>query len=226
MLEKIRKIGLRYYRKARYNEIDGDDEQATQNYLKAIEVWERVLQEFSPSGITPRIYFVSAVVYGQELHQHIKGIECFQHIVDNYPDHQHADRAQYTIGEYYERAGRDDESISQEQADVLAEQAYNAVRENYPDSTIAPIALLRVGNLRFRGEKWAEAALYFEQFLGEYPEHEKLLYVLYKLGTVYEKLGYDDLAIWVYEAFTGLADPDDSRLGTVEARLNLLEEQN
>ena len=226
MPEKIRKTGLRYYRKARYSEADGDNEQAKQNYLKAIDVWERALQEFSPSGIMPRIYFVSAVVYGQELHQHIKGIECFQHLVDNYPDHQHADRAQYTIGEYYERAGRDDESISQEQADVLAEQAYNAVRENYPDSTIAPIALLRVGNLHFRGEKWGEAALYFEQFLDVYPEHEKLLYVLYKLGTVYERLGYDELAIGVYAVFIELAEPGDSRLETVEARLNILEDKN
>ena len=98
----------------------------------------------------------------------------------------------------------------------MAEQAYNAVRENYPESTTAPIALLRAGNLHFRGEQWVEAALYFGQFLDEYPEHEKLLYALYKLGTVYEKLGDDDLAIGFYAVFTELADPDDSRLETVE----------
>ena len=109
---------------------------------------------------------------------------------------------------------------------MLAEQAYNAVRENYPASTIAPIALLRVGNLRFRGEQWAEAALYFEQFLDEYPEHEKRLYVLYRLGTVYERLGYDELAIGVYAVFIELAEPGDSWLETVKARLNILEGQN
>ena len=108
----------------------------------------------------------------------------------------------------------------------MAEQAYYDVRENYPASTTAPIALLRAGNLHFRGEQWDEAALYFGQFLDEYPEHEKLLYALYKLGTVYEKLGDDALAMGFYVLFAELADPDDSRLETVEARLNLLEGQN
>jgi len=69
--ETVIEIGLKYYSKAHYSEADGNDERAAQYYLKAIAVWERVLAEFPPSAsYTPRAYYISAVVYSQELRRY------------------------------------------------------------------------------------------------------------------------------------------------------------
>ncbi len=219
-------VGEQYYNDGFRRENEGRATGTENHFIKAITVWERIITELPPNATyTLRAYIYAAACY-RRLGKYEKAIEYYQKVVDSWPEHEYADYAQYFIGEYYEKSGNDDGPLSQEQANLLAEQAYKAVHEKYPGSTTAPIALLRLGRLHFRAAQWAEAASYFEQFLDAYPDHENVPRALYRLGSVYEKLGQVELAIQAYERFMDMADPNDCRLKTVQAKLEELEGQN
>ena len=224
--ETVIEIGLKYYSKAHYSEADGNDERAAQYYLKAIAVWERVLAEFPPSAsYTPWAYYISAVVYSQELRRYAEGIACYSAVVDNWPNYEYAWHAQYFIGKYYEKL-RDAGGISAEEANPLIEQAYQAVVENYPDSRSAPRALLILAGSALRTAQWSQAAAYLEQFLDKYPDNPRVPDVLYDLARAYEQMGQLEPASNVYQRFMDMANPNDPRVETVQAKLNELEGRN
>jgi len=222
--EAIFSVGEEYYSKARSLENEGLDEQAKGYYREALAVWERIIQELSASAAyTPRAYYCSAVVHSQELNEYNKGIEYYQHIVDNWPDYQYAWHAQYFVGMYYERLLKSG-GITESEANPKIEQAYKAVIEKYPDSKSAPHAAIKLARLNFNRAQWADAAMYFELFLQRLPQ--KLGSVVLPLGRAYEEMGELDSAAEVYSEFIKTADPNEPHIEAVKARLEELGGQN
>jgi len=182
--EAVFLVGHGYYTKARLKEKDGLDDKAKEYYRKAITVWERITHELPPSTTTPEAYYVSAVVYSQELGDYQKGIDYYQQVVDNWPDYQFAWHAQFFVGMYYEKL-RNSGRLSESEADPKIEQAYKAVVEKYPDSKSVPYSALKLGYLNLKKGQRVEAAMYYELFLA-------------------------------------IADPGDTRIKNVKARLEQL----
>jgi outer membrane protein assembly factor BamD (BamD/ComL family) len=89
--------------KARLTNLEGDIEGGKVFYRKAIEVWERLIREFPGSEVIPSIYYSSAVCYAQELGEYQKGIDCFQKVVNNWPNCEYAQQAQLLIVEYHNK---------------------------------------------------------------------------------------------------------------------------
>jgi tetratricopeptide (TPR) repeat protein len=163
--EAILYVGHGYYTKARLKEKDGLNDEAKQYYRKAIAVWERIITELPPStGTSPEAYYVSAVVYSQELGDYSKGIDYYQQVVDNWPDYTFAWHAQYFAGMYYEKL-RNSGGIADSEANPKIEQAYKSVVEKYPDSRSAPSAALKLARMNFESGRRAEAVMYYELFL-------------------------------------------------------------
>jgi len=183
--EAILYVGHGFYTKARLKEKDGLDVEAKEYYLKAVTVWERVITDLPPSaGTSPEAYYVSAVVYSQELGDYLKGIDYYQQVVDNWPDYTFAWHAQYFVGMYYEKL-RNSGGIVDSEANPKIEQAYKSVVEKYPDCKTVPKAALKLGYLNLKRGQRAEAVMY-------------------------------------YEIFLATANPNDSRIESVEARLEQL----
>jgi len=163
--EAILYVGHGYYTKARLKEKDGLDDEAKEYYRKAITVWERVITDLPPStGTSPEAYYVSAVVYSQELGDYLKGIDYYQKVVDSWPDYTFAWHAQFFVGKYYEKL-RNSGVIPESEANSKIEQAYKAVVENYPDSKSVPNAALRLARINFERGQRVEAVMYYEIFL-------------------------------------------------------------
>ena len=219
-------IGEKYYNKAFEKKNEGLDEQAKDCFRKTIAVWERTITELPPSAAyTPRFYYITAVIYSQELGQYAKGIEYYQHIVDNWPDYQYAWHAQFFIGMYYERL-RNSGGISESEANPKIEEAYQAVVEKYPGSKSAKDACLKLGQMSFKIGQWVEAAVYFELFLEKAPDDPRAHRVMYDLGRAYEKMGQLELAAQVYKEFINTAEPNAPLVERIKSRLEELEGAN
>lgn len=222
----IFRIADEYYNTAIRHKKEGRNNQADEFYRKAIAVWEKIIQYLRLSAeYTPRAYWCSAVVYSQELREYAKGIQYYQHIVDNWPKYRYAWHAQFLVGTYYERL-RDSAGLPESEANPKIGQAYKSVIENYPDSDSAPIAALNLATMYFRSAQWADAAHYFEVFVqidnGRAPNHV-LINALYDLGKTYERMGNLDMAVEMYNIFIEIADPNDTRMRTAQGELEKFE---
>ena len=146
----------------------------------------------------------------------------YQHIVDNWPESDHAGDAQSSIAAYYERL-RNSGSLPPSQANPKIEVAYRQVVERYPNSASVNHALLELGRLHFATGKWANAAYYLSLFLEKQHANQaecRLLYPL--LGKAYENSGQLDKAQQVYRQFIGISDPTDPRGKAVKMWLKRL----
>jgi TolA-binding protein len=222
----IFRIADEYYNRAIGHKRAGRDNEGDQFYRKAIVVWEKMIQYLPLSAeYTPRAYWCSAVVYSQELREYAKGIEYYQHIIDNWPKYKYAWHAQFLAGRYYEKL-RDSGGLTESEANPKIQQAYKSVIENYPDSDSAPIAALNLGGMYFKSARWADAAHYFELCVernnGQIPNHV-FTSALYDLARSYEEMGKLDIAVEMYRIFIEIAAQDDPRIEIVRAKLEKLE---
>ena len=157
LLEAIFVIGEQYYNKARLMENEGLTTEAADYYRKTISIWERVIQQLPASAAyTPRFYYISAVIYSQELGEHNKEIEYYHRIVNNWPDYKYAWHAQFFMGKYYEKL-RSVGSLPESEANAKIEEAYKWVIKKYPYSSSTPYAVLKLGQLNFKREDFNEA---------------------------------------------------------------------
>ena len=222
----IFRIEDEYYNRAIGHKRQGRDKEGDEFYRKAIAVCEKMIHQLPLSAqYTPRAYWCAAVVYSQELRQYQKGIEYYQHIIDNWPKYKFAYHAQFLVGRYYQKL-ENSGGLPESEANPKIEQGYKSVIENYPDSDSAPAAALNLGRMYFKRAQWADAAYYFEMFVqmdnGRAP-NQVLINLLYDLGKTYERMGKLDMAEEMYRIFIEIASPDDTRITTVQAKLETLE---
>jgi tetratricopeptide (TPR) repeat protein len=150
--------------------------------------------------------WTAAHVYFQ-LESYEQAIGYFQQIVDDWPGYKYAWSAQSWTGECYERlkgAG----SLAEAEANVLIEDAYLKVIEDYPDCSLIGHAALKLGHLTAEQGRWSEAAAYFELFMEATPDDLRVPYVLYDLGRAYENAGELNLAIPAYAQFIEATGPN------------------
>ena len=126
------------------------------------------------------------------------------------------------IGECYEKL-RDSGSLPESEANPKIDEAYVAVIERYPESSVAAHAHLKLADMKSQASQWDEAATYFESFLEKYPQDKRYTRVLYDLARAYEEMGELERAAEIYRILLDIFDPGDSRIETVRAKLENLE---
>ena len=124
-------LGEQYYNKAFVKENEGLAEQAKDHFQKAIAIWERIVTELPESVITPQAYNFSAVCY-RKLGEHIKAVEYFQKVVDDWPAYQYAWNAQFLIASCYEKLASSGQMPTADAAVQIC-RACDKVLANYPD---------------------------------------------------------------------------------------------
>jgi tol-pal system protein YbgF len=86
--------------------------------------------------------------------------ESFQSFLDQYPNSEYADNAQYWLGEsYYVTRNYD-----------IALKAFEDLMDNYPDSSKVPDALLKVGYTHYELQQWDSARAALTQVQERYPD--------------------------------------------------------
>lgn len=86
--------------------------------------------------------------------------EDFQSFLDQYPNSEYADNAQYWLGEsYYVTRNYD-----------IALQAFQTLLDQYPESPKGPDALLKVGYTHYELEQWDSARAALTQVQENYPD--------------------------------------------------------
>ena len=84
----------------------------------------------------------------------------FQSFLEQYPNSEYADNAQYWLGEsYYVTRNYD-----------IALEAFQALLDQYPDSPKAPDALLKIGYTHYELEQWDSARAALTQVQELYPD--------------------------------------------------------
>jgi TolA-binding protein len=84
----------------------------------------------------------------------------FQGLVQNYPQHPRAARAQLGIGETYEKTSEAERALAE----------YGRVPELFPDAPEAATALLRSGRIELGRNNRDEARTLFNQLIGAFPQ--------------------------------------------------------
>ncbi len=70
----------------------------------------------------------------------------------------------------------------------LAEEAFRAIKDRYPDTPYALWAELKLADCKFYARQYLEAIVLYEEFEKLHPTNEAIPYVVYQIGTCYYKL--------------------------------------
>lgn len=117
----------------------GDPAAARKYFRHALTKWEYIITDLSEvRNSICSAYKMAADCYWH-LGNYTKAIEYYQAVTTGWPDYQFAGRAQYLIGQCYERL-KADRFLSAEEADTQIQTAYERVVRNYSDCTSAQAA--------------------------------------------------------------------------------------
>ncbi len=123
-----------------------------------------------------------------------QAIKVYGKILADFPKGSYREKALYALGYIYQEEG----------AIILAKDLYQKLIVNFPQSPLIPESYLRLGEISFDRNKFAEATGYYERSItfGELPE-EYRNNIFYKLGWSYLQQNQYEKA---FDIFVSLAD--------------------
>ncbi len=130
--------GDRYYVKGLQKRSEGLKDEAMENFTKAINIWENMIQQLPASISVAHAYYHSANCY-REMGEYERAIEQYVKLLENYPDYYLAWDAQFKIGHTYEKMV-DAGLLSESEARPLIASAYQTVLDKYPHCKAAKAA--------------------------------------------------------------------------------------
>ncbi len=113
----------------------GDAYQVNGDMVKAIAIWEKLIQQLPGSDMAAEADNLAGHGYRQ-LGQYAKSVECYQRIADNHPESRQAGHALFMVCRNYEQMGKEG-LISKLQADSEVKKAYERLMRDYPNSKAA-----------------------------------------------------------------------------------------
>ncbi len=167
------------------------------NYAKTAEYLERGIKDFPNSSITPSSHVLLGTVYEENLNNMDKAKTSFQHVLDNYPNHEGADRAAL----FFKPADEKLQTLIAQKEAILKDengnikpriaadlyQKYTAYSEQFPDDkTRSSDYLLKGGEMLSFMNNPAAAAKSFEQILASYPESKAAPSATLQLAGLYD----------------------------------------
>jgi TolA-binding protein len=130
-------IAEEYYDLAFRYESEGLGAKTKEYFTKVINTGEGILKQWPDSSAGPEICYISAVCY-ERLDEYAKAVGYYEKVVDNWPDYEHAWKAQFLVAKmskWLMLTG----AISDSEADAAINTAYQRVLERYPDSPAAKV---------------------------------------------------------------------------------------
>jgi TolA-binding protein len=149
--EAILTIGLQCYDGGLSKERQGLAVQAVSRFEKAVEMWDRVINEFPRYSLIPEICCRAGDCY-HKLGKYEEAIQRYQKVVDDYPEYAYAWHAQFMVGYCYEGL-KNTGAVEKSVADALTKAAYEQLIQNYPDCQAADYVRSWLSGIRAEKEK-------------------------------------------------------------------------
>jgi len=131
-------------------------------------------------AVGDKYLFDGGIIYYDSV-DYENALTAFQQLVNDFPDSQYADDAQYYIGYIYEKKLGCCYYIQ-----ALLE--YQELINNYPDSSYADDAQLGIGNCYYVTYDYSHAIEAYQKLIDDYPESSLLALAQYSIGQSYRKL--------------------------------------
>jgi len=131
LAEAVLIIGLQCHDGGLSKENQGLTEQARYRFEKAVEICDRVINEFPDYSFVPEACCRAGDCY-YKLGKQEESIQRYQKVIDDYPKYEFAWHAQFMIGYCYEGL-KNSGVVEKSAADAQTKAAYEQVIQNYPD---------------------------------------------------------------------------------------------
>ena len=136
-------------------------------------------------AVDDKYLFDGGVIY-YDLGDYTNALTIFQQLVNDFPDSQYADDAQYYIGYINEK------KLGYY---IQALLGYQELINNYPDSSYADDAQLGIGNCYYVTYDYSHAIEAYQKLIDDYPESSLLSLAQYSIAQSYRKLANYEQAI-------------------------------
>ena len=161
----IFQIGEEYYRIALKMKTQSLTEDANENFLKAIDVWDRNINQIADSHHQCMAYYAAGLCHWH-LEEWYLASESFFKSLQIDPDFQHAGAMHWMISSCYQKL-QDVGVFTDEQAGPVIEWGYQTLFDEYPDGRKGDVehAAMQLGRINLERDKPVTAFLYFNWIL-------------------------------------------------------------
>jgi len=136
-------------------------------------------------AVDDKYLFDGGIIY-YDSGEYTNALTTFQQLVNDFPDSQYADDAQYYIGYINEK------KLGYY---IQALLEYQELINNYPDSSYADDAQLGIGNCYYVTYDYSHAIKAYQKLIDDYPESSLLALAQYSIAQSYRKLANYEQAI-------------------------------
>lgn len=169
-------------------------------YDRSLAICERLIRD--SDWIAPAAQLEKGFVYfDQEEYEQAR--REYQKVIDDYPDSNMADDAQYEIGIAFD--------FDEEGQYERANGEYEKVINNYPDSDSAPRAQYAIAHNFYKQKRYKEAIDEFRKVVESYPQNERAPKAQYGVGRSFFLQGKFGQAIKEYKKVLELSDKKEHR---------------
>ncbi len=163
----------------------GDSNYATKNYIKAIEAYNKVVQEGGVGSDYAQYQIAMSNGYMGINETKIKSLKT---LINDYPDSQLQDDALFQLATTYT-------SINNT---TKAQETYDKILSNYSNSNYIPNVLLRQGLLHYSNNNNKKALEKYKRIVEKHPNSNEVKQAVTNVKNVYIDIGkVDEYAAWV-----------------------------
>ena len=168
------------------------------NYSKAVEAYNKVVQEHSQSPHAAEALYRIGIIYNDILEKPNSAINSFNTITSKYPNTLQAMMATFQVGEIYRNLQRYDEAIEAYQTTIGYPEREIYLSGGYKDS-YADRAQFRIGRVHFEDQRYTDARFAFEEFIKTRTDSPRLAAALIYLAVMHQESGNKQQALDYYQ---------------------------
>ena len=194
-------IGEMWYEEGMKKEGHKSNTNVMDYFEKAKAAFDIALGKFPESGFVSDAQYFRSVCH-QQLGDSNSAVQGYEALLNRWPDYKYAWSVHYGLGTCYQKL-KESGAVAELLADIRTEQAFKSLIENYPDHGLNDQASFTLARINFKKSNWAEAAKYYEVYLGinEQTQKTRPFKVVCNLASCYEKMGDLDHSVEVYTSF-------------------------
>ena len=168
------------------------------NYSKAVDAYQKVVQEHGQSPHAAEALYRIGIIYSDILEKPNSAINTFNIITAKYQNTLQAMMATFQVGEIYRKLQRYNEALKAYQTTIAYPEREIYLSDGYKDS-YADRALFRIGRVHFEDKRYTDARFAFEEFINTRTDSPRLAAALIYLAIMSEENGDNKLALDYYQ---------------------------
>lgn len=164
------------------------------NYSKAVEAYNKVVQDHERSPHAAESLYRIGIIYADILEKPNSAINTFNIITTHYQNTLQAMMATFQVGEIYRKLQRYNEALKAYKTTIGYPEREIYLSGGYKDS-YADRALFRIGRVHFEDKRFTNARFAFEEFVNTRTDSPRLAAALIYMAIMSEENGDDKLAL-------------------------------